>query len=74
MAKTLFSVEALGELQVGGLFFNLNSTSVVVPDIVAEVAVARCADRGANLSLPFPPATDEQAEKQKKPKPPKPSH
>ena len=74
MAKTLFSNTGLGELQVGGIFFNINGTATVLPDNVADTAVARLADRGANTSLPFPPATDEAAEKQYKPKPQKKSH
>lgn len=74
MAKAVFAEMALGEIQVGGIFYNLNSTSTTVPDAVADLAVARFADRGANTSLPFPPATDEAAEKRYKPKPPKKSH
>ena len=74
MAKTLFSNMGLGELQVGGVFFNISGTATVLPDNVADLAVARFADRGANISLPFPPATDEAADKQYKPKPQKTSH
>lgn len=74
MSKTLFTNAGLGELQVGGLFFNLNAASTVLPDNVADLAVSRLSDRGANTSTPMPPATDEAADKQYKSKPQKTSH
>ena len=74
MSKSVFSEMALGEIQVGGVFYNLNSTNVTLPDSVADAAVSRFADRGANTSTPFPPSTDEAAAKRDKPKPTKQSH
>lgn len=74
MAKALFTEAALGEIQVGGVFYTANAASTSLPDIVADIAAGKLADRGANTNTPMPASTDEGTQKRDKPKTRKTSH